>query len=620
MRRRIGAATALALASLVAGPVGLTHAKPTITARVQPNRIPLGQDARLEVTVSGATNAPTPRPAPVPGLDIQSMGQTMSMQFVNGSMTTEVTNTFLVRPTEVGQFEIPPIAVEVGGTTLKTRALTLHVVDAARVPQVERTRPGSAQNVERRDDPTAGADGEPPIALLEVTGVPARELFVGEALPIEIHLYVREGTRVTEASPPALQGSGFTLQRPSDREPTQQRVRLSDGVYTKLTFPAALSPITSGDVPLEASLDITARIPQKVPRQRRRFDDPFFDSFFDSFAYRAVEQKIPVESDPLVVRVSPLPEEGRPESFTGGVGRFSLEATAEPTTVAVGDPITLRVSVYGEGNFDRLQLPPVRDDARWKAYDPTAEFQAEDALGLSGRKSFEQALLPLDPETTELPARQLSYFDPEQKKYVTVAAAAIPIEVRNAPSGHRPRAVGRAAPAGVDAYELAPNVIELGTIRSSIAPYATRAWFLALPLLPIAAAAGAVAWGRRRRRLALDPRHARNKRLQDELRARTAKMDDAVRAGDAASFFASARRALQERVAALDDSARAESLTPTDIDKRLARHPELQTRVRDVFDAADALAYGGGQAPEELGRRRDDVLDLLRAIEKALGA
>lgn len=592
------------------------NAAPTITARIQPNQIPLGQDARLEVTISGASNAPTPRPPPIPGLEIQNMGQTMSMQFVNGAMSSDVTNTFLVRPAKTGEFEIPPMTVTVGGTTLRTPALTLLVVDAGRgVRRVDRTRPATGSGDQAGGSVAETEDAE--IALLEVQGVPDRELFVGEVLPVEIVLYVREGTRVTEATPPALVGSGFTLQRPSDNEPAQQRVRLANGRYTKLTFPAALSPIAAGDVPLEASIELTARIPQKVPRQRRRFDDPFFDSFFEPFAYRAVQQKVPVSSPPRSISVAPLPEKGRPESFTGGVGRFSLKASADPTAVAIGDPITLEVSVYGKGNFDRLQLPGLEDSPDWKTYDPTSSFDGEDALGISGRKTFEQALLPLDTDLTQLPERNLSYFDPEERRYVTLSIDSIGIEVAAAPTSHRPRAIGQRIPSGTDRYELAPNKIELGSISATLEPIATRVWFPLLPALPILGVAGALWFGRRRRRLLADPVHARDRKVRAEIERLLIEMDRSVRAGDASAFFMAARRAIQEGVAGIDGDAAAASLTKKDIENRLDGLEDLRARACDVFDAADALSYGGsGGIDVALADTRDEIASLLQEIGK----
>ena len=54
-----------------------------------------------------------------------------------------------------------------------------------------------------------------------------------------------------------------------------------------------------------------------------------------------------VSSQPLKLTVLPLPEEGKPSGFYGLVGQYTISASATPTKVNVGDPITLTVKVGG---------------------------------------------------------------------------------------------------------------------------------------------------------------------------------------------------------------------------------------------------------------------------------
>jgi hypothetical protein len=51
--------------------------------------------------------------------------------------------------------------------------------------------------------------------------------------------------------------------------------------------------------------------------------------------------------------VLPLPSANRPVDFSGALGQFTIAAEASPDHVTAGDPITLRLTVTGEGNFDR---------------------------------------------------------------------------------------------------------------------------------------------------------------------------------------------------------------------------------------------------------------------------
>ncbi len=612
-RRRACACLAFLLcaASLALRP-GPASATPTIDAEVRPAVISPGQEARLTVTISGAANAPTPRIAPVAGLEIQNLGQTMSMEFVNGAMTTEVRHTFVVRARRAGTFRIPPAMVSIAGDELAGPAVSLEVRAA--------TGTGAGRNPPTGDAAERGAPGgneptEEGIALLEIRGLPDRRIYVGEVLPIDILLFIREGTRVTEASPPSIEGSSFTLARPSEGEPRQERVRRRDGLYTKLTFPGALSPIKTGELSLRVALDLTARVPKKVPRQRQRFGNPFFDSFFDSFSYRAVEEKVAIRSAPYRVAVAPLPTEGQPPGFSGGIGQFEISASAAPAEVAVGDPITITMVAQGRGNFDRLQLPGVSTSATWKTYPATTEFEPGDSLSLTGRKTFEQAVLPLDANIDEIPARALSFFDPERESYVTVSLPAIPIEVLDSATVRGTAPPRAAAAARLDRTDLAPNKIDLGPLVRDLSPVATRWWFAALPIAPILAAAGALAWGRRRRRQELDPRYRHRRHLRNTLQNLSGSMDAAVAEANATAFFDAARRSLQEALADDEPAVASTSLTARDLQQRLVARPDLRERVRDFFEAADALAYGGQNDARDLERWRAEVAKLLTELD-----
>jgi len=613
-------ASALLFVALLASP-GLARgqATPSLDARLEPPEIAVGQEARLVVTITGVQSAPVPQIPAVDGLGIRHLGQTMSMQFVNGAMSSEVIHNFSVRPERTGQLTIPAVRMHVAGQSLSSAPIHLSVYQPGRVPPAPRaTAPRGKSGPEPAPAAPAAPD-EAQVALLEISGLPARELFIGEVVPIELRLFVREGTQVTQASPPELVGDGFTLSRPANQEPKQTIVRRGGVRYTEVSFPAALSPITTGDIPLLASIEITARVPKRLPRQRGRFGDPFFDSFFDSFSYHAVEEKIPIRSDRKSLHVAALPENGRPASFSGGIGRFTISASAEPHDVFVGDPVTFTAAISGEGNFDRLEWVPLDGSASWKTYDASARFEKKDDLGIRGVKTFEQAVMPLRADLEGIPARELSYFDPKARRYVTLRTEPIGLQISATPGGLRHAGVpAGAASAGsgvdVDGYEIAPNKIDLGRIRSGFGPVALQPWFLALQALPLFGLAATLWWTRRRRLLAGDEAHVRDRAAQRELRVQLGRMDEAIRARDVGAFFDAARRAIQERVAAQSGGV-ASSLTRPEIEQRLTDRPEAQAAVRAIFEAADAIAYGGqADAAGQLGEWKRKVESVLAEI------
>ena len=148
----------------------------------------------------------------------------------------------------------------------------------------------------------------------------------------------------------------------------------------------------------------------------------------------------------VTVTVKPLPSSGRPSDFSGLVGRYSITGSAEPTSVSVGDPIELTVSVCGE--FLKAVRPP--DLAALGAFAEHFKIPAESAAlqppaeDDSGNcKIFVQTIRAADESVAEIPAVPLSYFDVDSGKYVTVYSDPIALAVRPSRVVGADQAVGR---------------------------------------------------------------------------------------------------------------------------------------------------------------------------------
>ena len=100
--------------------------------------------------------------------------------------------------------------------------------------------------------------------------------------------------------------------------------------------------------------------------------------------------------------------------------------------VEAGDPLTITVRITGRGDFDRVTVPQISDPSGWKTYPPSAKFQADDDIGISGAKSFEMAVIPQDSKSMS-PTLEWSYFDPIKEQYVTLTGQGTPIKVEGEP-------------------------------------------------------------------------------------------------------------------------------------------------------------------------------------------
>lgn len=208
----------------------------------------------------------------------------------------------------------------------------------------------------------------------------------------------------------------------TNRRPQGQEERIDGQTWiayelTQTVTPGKSGPVDAGDV------RIVWKHPTGVTAER---------GFFGGRELSLTGVR-PVSAAPKVssVLVQALPEEGRPANFRGAVGNFVVHAQAKPTQAAVGDPVTLTVTVVdlSQGGTDLQTLqPPVIDQASLGG-----EFRVpSDPLAgtVDGNaKTFTQTIRPLSAKLTQVPPIEFSYFDPELARYVTVRTQPIPISV-----------------------------------------------------------------------------------------------------------------------------------------------------------------------------------------------
>jgi hypothetical protein len=139
----------------------------------------------------------------------------------------------------------------------------------------------------------------------------------------------------------------------------------------------------------------------------------------------ATGERVSVLGQPLVLRIQPLPEIGRPTSFSGAVGRFTIHAEARPRELEVGESLELALVIEGDGNLESFEAPPLA------ALDGFRVFATRDEPGPTRRTLIHQ-LAPLHDGVTEIPALALVVFDPtsDPPRYVSLRSEPIPLRVR----------------------------------------------------------------------------------------------------------------------------------------------------------------------------------------------
>jgi len=441
---------------------------------------------------------------------------------------------------------------------------------------------------------------------------------------MEIKAFFRQGLQASLNSFPVLSNNAFASQGLSKKP--KQTEEIIDGVpYAVLTWHTAMSAVKEGEHPVSAELAATLIIPQTSRRRHPAFGSRMFDAdFFNNFFNTTREEAVTLTSSRQKMRVLPLPRAGRPENFSGAVGRFKLWASASLKSCMVGDPITLKMTVKGDGNFDRVSSPLLTFTKQWKTYTPIASFKPADSSGFKGKKRFEQAIIPLDASINKVPPLTFTYFDTRKEKYITLRTR--PIKVKIAADTRQARASSAKdsegnKPAGqtLDSSGLnkkpeglAPIHVGLGPVTASLTPIFDNPWFLGTQGIPLGALFVGLFLGRRNRRLSNDPSILEQKHVKQQINKSIKEMDRAIASHDVHGFFNSCRCAAQERLGEVWSQAPG-SITLAEVKNRLSKNA---AGVRHVFENADAVAYSGQTfSQEELKQFKDLIIKELKNLE-----
>ncbi len=227
--------------------------------------------------------------------------------------------------------------------------------------------------------------------------------------------------------PPSANQREYMEIRLGDRRATarQSNGELNGRNYVTLQYQKILIPRAAGDIALAPST-VTFRS-VKGYQQRRGLLDDFFSG--SGFGRQAVYETLAIPSNRITLKVKELPNDGRPPTFSGLIGEYTIEADAHPTDVNVGDPITLNLKIGSKGYLGGVRLPPLGEQ-----YALSRDFKIPEEMATGetkGRaKHFTQTIRAKQPDVSAIPPIELSYFDPVAAEYRTAKTEPIALSVK----------------------------------------------------------------------------------------------------------------------------------------------------------------------------------------------
>jgi len=528
----------------------LALCSPAFAARVQlqveSDQLVVGQSVALELQVIDGRAEGVPDLAVGDGLALRYRGQGQSMSIVGMKSTRVVRYTYQLTALREGSFKVGPAEVDLGGSIVRHPAITIEVARSA--------------------------DGGRPPAEVE-TELSDRRPFVGEVVTYRVEFRRREEARNIRWTPPET--PGFVAEPSAELEQADRSV-IENGVEEAvLDIMLPLRATAAGAHTLAPAVIIADMPAPPDPRTGRRPQDVFG-------RYRT--RTTSLSGQPLDVEVRPLPEDGRPANFSGLVGTYTIRAESSAARVAVGDTVTLKVSLEGNGVLAGFKLPAITDSADFRVYDdaPVVESAAGPG-GLRSRAVFNRALVPLRVGELKLPPVVLAVFDPATEAYVRLESEPVHIVVTEGQAeGDVQSFTDGNADSRRDVEALGDDILPApgsASVRDRTVA-GSLPFLLALPLLPLLAATGLGLRGLASRRKA-DP--------WTELSRRPIPADPAVRLATLESMFREAAALKLGCPPAAVDRARLEPLGATAL---------------DLYADLESARYGGGAAAGLVDRVR----------------
>ncbi len=489
------------------------------------DRTLLGQSDPLRLTLSivsdeSLSHVPAPK---ISLVDFHVEGPAIStrMEMINFNTTFRRELSYTLFAKRTGKIVIGPASITIGGKVYHTRPVQVEISKGSKSRSVRSNAAGQSGDFRLEDH------------LFVLARSDRKRAYVGQQITVDYDLFYRFRLHnVGFKDIPTF--AGFWIKELFVAQQLQEHREVFNDIPFNVAplRRVALFPTSAGTHDIDP-LVISCEIPAQRTRRGRSIND-----FFSSDPFFGRTQSTMLQSEALQIEVLPLPEAGRPDEFAGAVGHFQLHAHAQPTHVPVGDPVTLRVEIVGQGNLAAIQTPKIQGAEGVKIYDPKMEEDEQIVSGIyGGKRTFEYILIPEVGGVMEVPPVRFAYFDPFEEKYKLLQSESIFIHSEGEIAAADVESYGLSRKdieaVGDDIRHIKPDVQNLGGTTSLYASGLFWALQAGLPLAFIAL----LFYQRHQQRLEGDMAYARRRRARGEADKRLKRAEQWLQAGETTLFY-----------------------------------------------------------------------------------
>lgn len=611
--------------------------------------------------------------------DLQVLsGPSQSTQFseVNGHRTVTLELTYVFKARKKGNVTIPGGIINVEGRELKSNNVAIEVIDGSVLSRsrgrqrdpfqdedpfadlfgdedpflaMQRQHQQMMQMLQRqmRQDPFAGQQRPQPSRSAatrpEVIGkdqikdnlfirveTDKRTVNLGEQVTASYKLYTRLPMEINLTKLPSLNGFwSQDFQIPQPPKPVKE-------IYNGKEFQVfeikrtALFPTQTGELELDAAQ--AAGVVRLLKSQPVRNQDPYgddpFASFFgsmlmsdpdfnDAFATAYDYEDVPVklQSTPIKIQVNDIPTAGRPASFHGAIGQYTLESNIDRTELTTDDVAYLSLKITGTGNLKMIGAPKFNLPEDLDQYDPVIKDTITNTNDIiAGVKTFTYAIAPRSEGLFSIPAAEFTYYDPHSKEFKTIQTPSYTLHVKQ---GKEDNTLSKNR-LPKDIHDIVSSDISIQKSKSSYLPSSPVYWGgFALPLL---AYLGLIAYKRKEDALQSNTVLLKNKRANKVAMKRLEAAEVFLKQSAQSPFYEETSKAvwlylsdkLNIPLSSLSKEVALRKLNELKIST------DLQTELLRVADECEMALYAPDRGAMRMHQTYSDALKLIGDLEDKL--
>lgn len=385
---------------------GVSQAQVKFNAKVSKRQ--LGINERLRVDFEMNKDGDNFSPPSFKGFRVVGPNQSVRNSWVNGKRSYSKTYSYFLSPQAQGLHRIGQATIEIEGQVFKTSPMQVRVTAAVRIP---------------KDGNDADYVASENVHL--VAEVSDSNPYLNEAITVVYKMYVSHDVSITS--------NWRDIDIPKYEDFWSQNIdskgnyKIYDGKYNGEDYryvilrTTVLYPQKTGKLNIEP---LTLDVPIDVPGSRR-----------DLFGRRLITRvNKTISAGNRSINVRPLPIEGKPDNFTGAVGKFTFAVTSNKKKLDANESLELLTKVTGNGNLKLFQLPTAKLPSSLEVYEPVRNEKIRTVrTGMTGSITETYTVVPQFKGSYPIRPLTFSYFDPKTETYKSLSSNEIIINVENGP-------------------------------------------------------------------------------------------------------------------------------------------------------------------------------------------